>query len=252
MGRQKGILKLQGSVGALNFYKGKDGSYLVREKNGVDAKRFATDPNFQRTRENGSEFGRAARAGKLLRTVFRGQIQNAMDSNVVGRLTQQMIAVLQADKVSTRGQRNVIDGEATLLSGFEFNVGGTLTTSLLAAFTASIDRVTGNCTINIPSFIPSSLISATGGTTHFKIISTAAAIDFENVAFVVDNKETALLPWDKTATTAINLINQVGANSTHPIFLLLGISFFQEVNNVQYPLMNGSFNPLAIVKVEGL
>ncbi len=252
MGRQKGVLQLQGSIGALNFYKGKDGSYLVREKNGIDAKRFATDPNFQRTRENGSEFGRAAKAGKLLRTVFRGQIQNAMDSNVVGRLTQQMVAVLQADKVSTRGQRNVIDGEAALLNGFEFNVAGKLTTSLFAAFDVNIDRVTGNCTINIPSFIPSQLIAATGGTTHFKIISAAAAIDFENGAFVVDNKETALLPWNNTATAVINLNNQVGANSTHPIFLLLGISFFQEVNQMQYPLKNGAFNPLAIVKVEGL
>lgn len=251
MGRQKGILQFQGSIGTLSFYKGKDG-YLVREKNGIDAKRFASDPNFQRTRENSAEFGRAAKAGKMLRMAFRGQIQNAMDGGVVGRLTQQMMAVLQEDKVSTRGQRNVIDGEAALLQGFEFNVGGRLSTSLFATYDATIDRVTGDCIVNLPSFIPSQLIAATGGTTHFKIISAAAAIDFENAAFVVDNKETALLPWDTTATAIINLSNSVGANSTHPIFLVLGISFFQEVNGMQYPLKNGSFNPLAIVKVEGL
>ena len=251
MGRQKGILQFQGSVGALTFYKGKDG-FMVREKGGIDAKRFATDPSFQRTRENGSEFGRAAKAGKLLRTAFRGQIQNAMDSMVVGRLTQQMMAVLQEDKVSTRGQRNVIDGEAALLQGFEFNVDGKLTTSLFANYEATIDRVTGDCNVNLPSFIPSQLIAATGGTTHYKIISAAAAIDFENEAFVVDNKESVLLPWDNTASAIINLNNSVGANSTHPIFLVLGISFFQEVNGMQYPLKNGAFNPLAIVKVEGL
>ena len=251
MAKQKGIIKLEGTIGDITFYKSQDG-FLAKGKGGIPADRIANDPNFQRTRENGSEFGRAGKAGKVLRTALRAMLQNASDNRMVSRLTQEMVKVIQEDATNARGLRNVIDGEATLLSGFEFNVGGTLTTSLLAAFTASIDRVTGNCTINIPSFIPSSLISATGGTTHFKIISTAAAIDFENVAFVVDNKETALLPWDKTATTAINLINQVGANSTHPIFLLLGISFFQEVNNVQYPLMNGSFNPLAIVKVEGL
>ena len=251
MGRQKGILQFQGSVGALTFYKGKDG-FMVREKGGIDAKRFATDPSFQRTRENGSEFGRAAKAGKLLRTAFRGQIQNAMDSGVVGRLTQQMMAVLQEDKVSTRGQRNVIDGEAALLQGFEFNVDGKLTISLFANYEATIDRVTGDCNVNLPSFIPSQLIAATGGTTHYKIISAAAAIDFENEAFVVDNKESVLLPWDNTASAIINLNNSVGANSTHPIFLVLGISFFQEVNGMQYPLKNGAFNPLAIVKVEGL
>ena len=145
----------------------------------------------------------------------------------------------------------VIDGEAALLEGFEFNVGGKLTTSLFATFEASIDRVTGDCTVTLPPFIPTQLIAATGGTTHFKIVSAAAAIDFENVAFVVDNKESAILPWDGVTTTAISLNNQVGANSTHPIFLLLGISFFQEVNQMQYPLKNGAFNPLAIVKVDG-
>ena len=212
MGRQKGILQFQGSVGALTFYKGKDG-FMVREKGGIDAKRFATDPSFQRTRENGSEFGRAAKAGKLLRTAFRGQIQNAMDSMVVGRLTQQMMAVLQEDKVSTRGQRNVIDGEAALLQGFEFNVDGKLTTSLFANYEATIDRVTGDCIVNLPSFIPSQLIAATAGTTHYKIISAAAAIDFENEAFVVDNKESVLLPWDNTDSAIINLNNSVGANS---------------------------------------
>jgi hypothetical protein len=44
----------------------------------------------------------------------------------------------------------------------------------------------------------------------------------------------------------------VTANSTHPLFLLLCIQFFQEVNGVQYPLKNGAFNALNIVKVEGV
>lgn len=69
---------------------------------------------------------------------------------------------------------------------------------------------------------------------------------------MVDNKESALLPWDNTATAIINLSNSVGANIVHPIFLVLGINFFQEVNGMQYPLKNGAFNPLAIVKVLGL
>lgn len=64
MARQKGIIKLKGTIGDITFYKSQDG-YLTREKGGVEASRIASDPAFQRTRENGAEFGRAGKAGRL-------------------------------------------------------------------------------------------------------------------------------------------------------------------------------------------
>ena len=119
MARQKGIIKLKGTIGDITFYKTKDG-HLAREKGGIDASRIANDPAFQRTRENGSEFGRAGKAGKTLRTAMRKLLLNSSDSRMVSRLTQSMVKVIQADVVSDRGLRNVIDGEAELLTGFEF------------------------------------------------------------------------------------------------------------------------------------
>ena len=96
------------------------------------------------------------------------------------------------------------------------------------------------------------MIAAPNGATHFKIVSAGAEIDFENETFVMDTQATALLPWDATATAIISLANTVTANSTHPLFLALGIEFYQEVNGQMYPLKNGAFNPLALVKVSGL
>jgi hypothetical protein len=69
---------------------------------------------------------------------------------------------------------------------------------------------------------------------------------------VVDTKATAVLPWDNNATAVINLANAVTANSTHPLFLALGIEFYQQVNGQMYPLKNGAFNALSLVKVSGL
>jgi hypothetical protein len=34
-------------------------------------------------------------------------------------------------------------------------------------------------------------------------------------------------------------------------FLALGIEFYQEVNGQMYPLKNGAFNALSLVKVDG-
>lgn len=251
MAKQKGIIKLDGTIGGITFYKSQDG-YLAREKGGVSAEKIANDPAFQRTRENGEEFGRAGKAGKILRNAIRALLQNASDSRMVSRLTQKMVEVIQEDTTNPRGLRNVIDGEAELLEGFEFNISGKLGTTLYAPFTATIDRVAGSLSANIPAFVPINMIAAPGGTTHFKIVSAGAEVDFENETFVMDSQATAVLPWDATATAVINLANAVTANSTHPLFLALGIEFYQEVNGQMYPLKNGAFNPLSLVKVSGI
>lgn len=250
MAKQKGIIKLDGTIGGITFYKSQDG-YLAREKGGVSGERIANDPNFQRTRENGEEFGRAGKAGKLLRNSIRAMLQNASDSRMVGRLTQKMVEVIQEDATNPRGQRNVIDGEAELLEGFEFNISGKLGTTLYAPYTSTIDRVAGTLAVSIPAFVPLNMIAAPGGATHFKIVSAGAEVDFENETFVVATSETAVLPWDTTATALINLSNSVTANSNHPLFLALGIEFYQEVNGQMYPLKNGAYNALALVKVDG-
>jgi hypothetical protein len=251
MARQKGIIKLKGTIGDITFYKTQDG-HLAREKGGIDASRIASDPAFQRTRENGSEFGRAGKAGKTLRTAMRKLLINSADGRMVSRLTQSMVKVIQADVVSDRGLRNVIDGEAELLSGFEFNIRGKLGTSLFAPFVGTIDRVTGDLSVDLVPFIPSNMIAAPSGSTHYKIISGGAEIDFEAETFVVTTSETDILPWDSNETVAINHVNPVTPGSTKPLFLALGIEFFQEVNGRMYPLKNGSFNPLALVQVSGL
>src|SRR5690554_1598733 len=195
MARQKGIIKLKGTIGDITFYKSQDG-YLAREKGGIEASRIASDPAFQRTRENGAEFGRAGKAGRLLRTALRPLLLNSADSRMVGRLTQRMVKVIQADQVSERGQRNVIDGEAELLFGFEFNIRGKLGTTLYAPFTVNIDRVAEELEVNLASFIPVNMIAAPGGTTHFRIISAGAEVDFEGETYVVATSETAIL-WRK-------------------------------------------------------
>lgn len=251
MPKQRGIIKIEGTIGDLTFMKTQDG-YLVKEKSQISGSRIASDPAFQRTRENNAEFGRAGKAAKLFRTAIRTLLQNAKDHRVTSRLTKEMMRVIKADATSTRGLRNVVDGEAELLQGFEFNINAVASSTLFAQYTAAISRVTGLLDINIPSFIPANDLVVPDGTTHFKIVSAGAEIDFEAATYVENNSTSAVLPWNAVPTAAINLSNAVTANSTHPLFLLLGIQFFQQVNGVNYPLKNGAFNALSLVKVSGV
>lgn len=250
MARQKGIIKLDGTIGDITFYKSQDG-YLAREKGGVEAQRIANDPAFARTRENGAEFGRAGKAGKLLRTAFRALLQNAADPRMVSRMTADFVKVIQADATNDRGQRNVIDGEAELLEGFDFNIRGKLGTTLYAPFSASINRLTGALEVTIPPFVPINMIAAPAGSTHFKLISAGAEVDFEAESYVSDSSESSVLAWDAATTASLTLTNNVTAASTKPLFLVLGIEFYQEVNGSMYSLKNGAYNALALVKVSG-
>ena len=251
MAKQSGLIKLKGTMGGITFYKSQDG-YLAREKGGVDAARIASDPSFQRTRENGAEFGAAGKAGRILRTAFRSILLNSADNRMVSRLTTEMVKVIQADVTNPRGLRNVIDGEAELLEGFEFNIRGKLGNAMYAPFTATINRVTGVLETVIPVFVPSNMISAPSGTTHFKLESASAEVDFENETFVIDSADTIILPWDITPTTLLTLTNAATPNSTHPLFLAFGIEFYQQVNGQMYPLKNGAYNPLSLVKIDGV
>src|SRR5690606_17178451 len=116
MARQTGIIRLKGTIGGVTFYKTTDG-HLAREKGGVDKKRIETDPAFQRTRENGAEFGRAGDGGKLIRKAIRLLLQNAKDKRVTSRLTQSLMKVIKTDTTNERGLRTIPDGDMSLLDG---------------------------------------------------------------------------------------------------------------------------------------
>lgn len=250
MARQKGLIKLKGTMGDITFYRTRDG-YMAREKGGISADRMRTDPAFQRTRENMAEFGRAGKAGKLLRSSVQSLLRSAADSKMVSRLTKEMVKVLQLDAVNPRGLRNVIDGETELLQGFEFNIDAKLGTTFFAPYESVIDRVTGDASIDIDPFMPADSIAGPSGCTHYKLCSAAMSIDFEAGKYNADINETAIQPIDSVLTSAIQLQNTLPAASIHPLFLLFGINFYQEVNGTFYLMKNGAFNALQLVRVSG-
>lgn len=249
MARQEGILRFTGQMSGISFYKTKEDGYLARAKGGVDADRIRNDPSFERTRENGAEFGRAGAAGKLLRTAFRALITNSADSRMTGRLTREMMRVVKADATNLRGQRNVIDGEAALLAGFEFNIGGKLNSTFYAPYDPIVDRAGGTLGISIPAFVPANMIAVPGGTTHFRLVSAGAEIDFEAGDYLVNTATTPNLPISPLPTAALALENLVTPGSARPLFLVFGIEFLQQVNGQFYSLNNGAYNALSLVAV---
>ena len=249
MARQNGIIKLKGTIGGISFYKTSDG-HLAREKGGVDKSRIANDPAFQRTRENGAEFGAAGKGGKLVRSAIRILLQNAKDKRVVSRLTTDLLKIVKTDAVNERGLRTIQDGNMSLFQGFEFNTNGKLGSTLFAPAVNAFDRVAGEAAVSIAPFSAKKRIAAPAGTTHFKVVTGVAELDFAGETSTFESDETAILPYSNPNTAAIDLAAVVTANSTLPVIQVLGVEFYQEVNGQMYPLKNGSYNALAVVKVD--
>ncbi len=83
------------------------------------------------------------------------------------------------------------------------------------------------------------------------IVSAGAEMDFAGDGYVSAYRSSDVFPYSGTATTEIDLSNAVTPASTNPLFLVLGVQFFQQVNGVNYSLSNGKFNPLEVVVVSG-
>jgi hypothetical protein len=224
--------------------------YRSQDKVVVAPGRFKNDPAFARARENASEFAKIGSAGKLIRNSVNSLLQDIKDNTRSRRMFSMLREVIKSDHVSDRGMRNFIDGDLTLLKGFPLNGNAKLTDVFAVEVSTEIDRVTGHLTITIPSYLPFKTVIAPPTTTHYQFVSAGAEIDFALTTFKTDIKQSAELPIDKTATAALTITHTVTANSTLPLFLVMGIKFYQQVNGIMYPIVAGNINPLMILDVK--
>ena len=249
MATQKGIIKLEGAVGDLSFYKRK-GKYFARSKGGVSGDRIKNDPAFERTRENQQEFGRACASGKLLRTALRNAILQSKDSGMTSRLTQTLMKIIHSDGENMRGQRTIGKGDLDLLRDFQFNRNARLDNTLLIDFETVIDRESGIVTVQVPAFVPAVMVASPEGASHALFVGGACEIDFESGYFYAKVERSGLFPMDNTEQAAINLSIALTASTDKPVLVVLGIEFYQVVNGEHYAMKNGTFNAMALIKTD--
>jgi hypothetical protein len=217
---------------------------------GATSDRIKTDPAFERTRENMEEFARAGKAAKLLRTIFRDVTINAKDKITHARLLKVASRIINGDTVNERGARTVTKGDLQQLQNFHFNVRAGISDSLFVRCPVSFNRVTGEVILNIPAFIPRNVVQQTRGTTHFRIVAAAAAINFDTEQYEYAMQGTPELPYNSDSTQAATLTMALPANSTDAIVAVLGIEYYQRVNSRSYALKSGEHNATSVILVD--
>lgn len=237
-------------MGGISFYKSKDG-YIARKKGGVDGSRIKNDAAFERTRENGLEFGRAGLGARLIRSATRNLAIRTADARMSSRLTRELMKIIQADTVNVRGGRKIGALALPLLNGFEFNEGGKLVNTFMGAFAHTVDRQAGIVSVTVSPFVPANVILKPESATHFKLLSAAIELDFDTGQYVtaVASIEPGQIGMEEIPE--IEVMHELTAASTRPWLVVFGVEFYQEVNGNMYPLNNGAFNALAVTAVDG-
>lgn len=249
MARQKGLIKLTGTIGGITFYKSKHDGYLAREKGGIEADRIANDPNFARTRENNSEFANLIQAGKILRDTFRVLAKDASDTRVSARMTKTFSRIKNMDTINVRGERSVSEGIKTedgkeLLKGFDFNKKSLLNQVLFIPFES-----TENGTVRVDQFTPAGDMRIPEGCTHVIMQAGIASIDFkEGISDLVVSEKQRIGIAEEIEDFELTVAQRPDELGTDLYFI--SIQFIQELNGVDYPFKNNQYNVLNLYKVE--
>ncbi|CAM3545096.1 hypothetical protein FLGE108171_02150 [Flavobacterium gelidilacus] len=248
MARSNGLIKIEGTVEDLTFYQ-KNGKSFVRKKGGVSRERILNDPNYVRTRENMSEFSHSGSAGKILKLAVGSMAFKAKDSKLNSRLLQVMSRIKNLDSTSNRGKRLVSVGITTpegkqLLKGFDFNINASLDSVLFAPY----DLDLGSGSFKIVDFSTEEQLMYPQGATHVSFQSAIVDIDFASGDSVIAYSTIENLPLSFTPVTLTLSPSSVPSGLGVQFFLVL-ISFFQEINGLQYSLKNEEFNVLQIIEV---
>lgn len=125
MAKQKGLFKLRGTIGGVNYYFINGVGYARTAGGGFNGQAIRSLPSMQRVRENASEFGHCSRVKKAFRLALF-PLFNPPKSSVLHRRTMSLFTQLKdLDGISARGQRRVAKGLETirgkqLLQAFEF------------------------------------------------------------------------------------------------------------------------------------
>jgi hypothetical protein len=265
MAKQKGILKIKGSLGGLTFYE-KNGENIVRITGGVDKERIKNDPAYKRTRENMSEFGASAKVGKALRMGLANVIKLMGESSLVGRITGLMKRINSLGS-GNRGQRSFeILTNKEVLIGFNLKKSLSLGSIFYAPFDAPVLNANRTeSTWTIPDFNTDNFITTPEGASHFKLVLIASVLS--NYTFqAAENGFTPVHPVENeknalAMTPEIKLGGMVGASTvlvadlgfadtlpaTAAVLSSIGIIFYQEINGQFYELSSNN-----VMRIEGV
>lgn len=154
MAKNKGIIKVQGKLDGLVFYR-RNGIDIVQRPGGFDGERIKTEGRYEKTRQLAGEFGQCASLASLFKRELTPFLQTIPDPYVYNWIQKRLMLIKDCDRDSPKGGKTVANGLKTLegkrlLDGFSFNRNKGLGTVLFAPYAVDLDEGT----FSIQDFLP--------------------------------------------------------------------------------------------------
>ncbi|MDB5274483.1 MAG: hypothetical protein JWO58_2850 [Chitinophagaceae bacterium] len=265
MGRQKGILKLNGTLEGISFYQ-RNGQDLVRVANGPDKNKILNNPNFIRTRENNQEFGGAAMIGKALRLGVVREFSDMSDSLANSRIVKIVKEMINRGS-GNRGQRAFTPVPlGPMLLNFPFSEKVSFDSICLAPYTVVVNAGRNEVTFTFADFNTGNMIHAPNGATHVRLINLISVLSQYNYNVLTKKYEPTdairnsmnafsasdymLLGGEVGAVTTLTSTIDLGSNpllDSSALISCIGVEFYQDLGGTKYLLSSGN-----AMKIQGV
>ena len=235
MAKVKGIIKLKGTIGEINFYERKGVALSRKAGGGFNGKAIRTKESMVRVRENGSEFKGCMQSVQFFKMGLQPFLRSFKDGSLHERLVSLFTKLKDLDFVSARGSRTVFGGLQSaagqgLLKNYVLTSGSRLEDVLHQK--AVFDWTTG---FSIPDF-EGKRVSFPGGATHLALQIGYLSLDFETRTSSFSSSDTVYIGSAEVGTIAIPAPALVAAEGLKVGVVL--VQFVQELNGIFYPLKN--------------
>ena len=235
MAKVKSIVKLQGTIGGLNFYFRK-GVPLVRTAGGgFNGDAIKTRESMVRVRENGSEFKGCMQTVRFFKLGLQPFLCTFKDGTLHQRLVSLFTKIKNEDLLAVRGSR-------TVFGGLQTTAGQLLLRNYLLSSGSRLDEVLHQKVLfdwtsgfSLPDF-DGGRVSFPGGATHLALRVGYLSFDFAHYDSSFDATDTVYLAPTNTGSVFIPAPTLAAAAGIQVGVVLS--QFVQEVNGQFYPLKN--------------
>lgn len=248
MAKQAGIIKLEGTLGGINFYIRKGKPVARKAGGGFNKENIKNSPTMERVRENNTEFGDCSKVKKCFKASLHPFLYQYKEGELHARMMQVFQQIKACDAVSVRGKRSVGIGIGTpmgelLFRKFVFTPKRSVSKTLMGsgsfdwdAFSYTISR------FNIKN------VRFARSATHFEVSLGVLNFDFATLDYKLFMGTPLLIGRDFDASTFSLCPTDLPVGSGKQ-FAFVGLQFYQEVNGELYLLRDEGAVGLEVVGV---
>ncbi|WPV67835.1 hypothetical protein [Chitinophaga sp. LS1] len=174
-----------------------------------------------------------ARVAKLIRTVCCcGPIYMQPDRSRFNQLSKFIVRkCIITDTLQPPGKRNILNADLETLKGYELDIECPLAEHLDIQYQINIGK---RIDIYFPAFIPAVQINNPSDATHCRLIAVTASLDFGYYSAVIKSDQTLLIQLSHEPVHPFTLQMELPQPSHLPIFIVLGLSYCNEINLSKY------------------